>query len=114
MTGRSVALFAAAAIAEIGGAYLVWVGIMDHRSVAFVALGAMALTAYGVIAAFQPQPRVRACAGFRPDRSDALGALICLVGVAVMMYARRAGLSDPDALGGSGAPCGSSRNSSTA
>ena len=52
--GRSIALFIAAAIAEIGGAYLVWIGIKDHRGLAFVALGAMALTAYGVIAPFQP------------------------------------------------------------
>ena len=107
MTGRSIALFVAAAIAEIGGAYLVWVGIKDHRGIAFVALGAMALTAYGVIAAIQPSHefgRVLAAYGgvfivgsllwgiafdgFRPDRSDALGALICLVGVAVIMYAR--------------------------
>ncbi len=54
MTARSIALFALAALAEIGGAYLVWLGIKEHKGVAFVALGAMALTAYGVIAAFQP------------------------------------------------------------
>jgi hypothetical protein len=49
---RSVALFVAAAVAEIGGAYLVWPGIKDHRGVLLLALGAMALTAYGVVAAF--------------------------------------------------------------
>jgi small multidrug resistance family-3 protein len=27
--------------------------------------------------------------GFRPDRHDVLGALICLAGVAVIMYAPR-------------------------
>jgi small multidrug resistance family-3 protein len=27
--------------------------------------------------------------GFRPDRYDLIGALICLVGVAVIMYATR-------------------------
>ncbi|WP_448641340.1 YnfA family protein [Geodermatophilus sp. URMC 63] len=27
--------------------------------------------------------------GFRPDRHDVIGALICLVGVAVIMYAPR-------------------------
>jgi small multidrug resistance family-3 protein len=31
VTGRSIALFIAAAIAEIGGAYLVWLGIEEHR-----------------------------------------------------------------------------------
>jgi small multidrug resistance family-3 protein len=107
VTARSVALFIAAAIAEIGGAYLVWVGIKGHKGVAFVALGAMALTAYGVVAAFQPSHefgRVLAAYGgvfivgsllwgvafdgFRPDRADIIGALICLIGVAVIMYAR--------------------------
>ena len=107
MTARSVALFVAAAIAEIGGAYLVWVGIKDHKGIAFVALGATALTAYGVVAALQPSHefgRVLAAYGgvfivgsllwgivfdgFRPDRADIIGALICLVGVGVIMYAR--------------------------
>jgi small multidrug resistance family-3 protein len=107
VTVRSIALFVVAALAEIGGAYLVWVGIKDHKGIVFVALGAMALTAYGVIAAFQPSHefgRVLAAYGgvfivgsllwgvafdgFQPDRSDLLGALICLVGVGVIMYAR--------------------------
>jgi small multidrug resistance family-3 protein len=108
VTARSIALFIAAAIAEIGGAYLVWVGIKEHKSVAFVALGAMALTAYGIVAAFQPSHefgRVLAAYGgvfivgslawgvaldgFRPDRFDLAGAAVCLVGVAVIMYAPR-------------------------
>jgi small multidrug resistance family-3 protein len=107
VTGRSVALFVAAAFAEIGGAYLVWLGIKDDKGVAFVALGAMALTAYGVVAALQPSHefgRVLAAYGgvfivgsllwgvafdgFRPDRADIVGAVLCLVGVAVIMYAR--------------------------
>jgi small multidrug resistance family-3 protein len=107
VTARSVALFIAAAIAEIGGAYLVWVGIKEHRGVVFVALGAMALTAYGVVAALQPSHefgRVLAAYGgvfivgsllwgiafdgFRPDRADLVGAVVCLVGVGVIMYAR--------------------------
>jgi hypothetical protein len=60
VTARSIVLFIAAAIAEIGGAYLVWVGVKDHKGIAFIALGAMALTAYGVVAAFQPSHEVRA------------------------------------------------------
>jgi small multidrug resistance family-3 protein len=107
VTARSVALFIAAAIAEIGGAYLVWVGIKEHKGGAFVALGAMALTAYGVVAAFQPSHefgRVLAAYGgvfivgsllwgiafdgFRPDRADLVGAVVSLVGVGVIMYAR--------------------------
>jgi small multidrug resistance family-3 protein len=107
VTARSIALFVLAALAEIGGAYLVWLGIKEHRGVAFVALGAMALTAYGIVAAFQPSQefgRVLAAYGgvfiigsmlwgvafdgFRPDRYDVIGALVCLTGVGIIMYSR--------------------------
>jgi small multidrug resistance family-3 protein len=107
VTARSVALFLAAAVAEIGGAYLVWVGLREHKGPLFVALGFAALASYGVVATFQPSNefgRVLAAYGgvfivgsllwgaafdgFHPDRSDLLGALICLVGVGVIMYAR--------------------------
>ena len=98
MTARSIALFVAAAIAEIGGAYLVWVGLRDDK-------GALGL--YGVVATFQPSNEFGVLAayggvfiigslawgvafdGFRPDRFDLAGATICLVGVAVIMYAPR-------------------------
>jgi small multidrug resistance family-3 protein len=107
VTARSIGLFIAAAIAEIGGAYLVWIGIKEHKGAAYVALGAVALTAYGVVAAFQPSHefgRVLAAYGgvfivgsllwgvafdgFHPDRADLVGVLICLVGVGTIMYAR--------------------------
>ena len=106
-TVRSIALFVDSALAEIGGAYLVWIGIKEHKGVAVVALGAMALTLYGVLAAFQPSHefgRVLAAYGgvfivgsllwgvafdgFQPDRADILGALVCLTGVGIIMYAR--------------------------
>jgi small multidrug resistance family-3 protein len=107
VTARSVALFIAAAIAEIGGAYLVWVGLRENKGALFVALGAIALALYGVVATFQPSHefgRVLAAYGgvfivgslawgiafdgFHPDRADLVGAGICLVGVGVIMYAR--------------------------
>jgi small multidrug resistance family-3 protein len=31
VTGRSVLLFIAAAIAEIGGAYLIWIGLKEDK-----------------------------------------------------------------------------------
>jgi small multidrug resistance family-3 protein len=107
VTARSIALFVVAAVAEIGGAYLVWLGIKEHRGVAFVALGAMALAFYGMLAAFQPSNefgRVLAAYGgvfivgsllwgvafdgFQPDRADIMGALVCLTGVGIIMYGR--------------------------
>ncbi len=105
---RSVLLFALAAIAEIGGAWLVWQGWREHRGLWFVAAGVLALGAYGFVATFQPDPnfgRILAAYGgvfvagslawgmifdgFRPDRWDLTGAAICLLGVAVIMYAPR-------------------------
>ena len=108
MVAKSVALFVAAAIAEIGGAYLVWVAVKDARGLLVGALGVLALGLYGVVAAFQPSQefgRVLAAYGgvfivgslawgmafdgFRPDRFDLAGAAICLVGVGLIMYAPR-------------------------
>ncbi|MEV4713366.1 YnfA family protein [Micromonospora sp. NPDC049374] len=105
---RSVLLFALAAIAEIGGAWLVWQGWREHRGLWFVAAGVLALGAYGFVATFQPDPnfgRILAAYGgvfvagslawgmifdgFRPDRWDLTGAAICLLGVAIIMYAPR-------------------------
>ena len=107
MTARSIGLFIAAALAEIGGAYLVWVGIKEDRGVLFVLLGGAALVLYGVVAALQPSHefgRVLAAYGgvfivgsllwgvvfddFTPDRADIAGALVCLAGVGIIMYAR--------------------------
>jgi len=108
MVGRSVLLFIAAAIAEIGGAYLVWIGVKEDRGALVVALGMLTLGVYGLVAALQPDAnfgRVLAAYGgvfivgslawgmafdgFRPDRFDLAGAALCLVGIAVIMYAPR-------------------------
>ena len=108
VVAKSVALFVAAAIAEIGGAYLVWVAVRDGRGLLIGVLGVLALGLYGVVAAFQPSQefgRVLAAYGgvfivgslawgmafdgFRPDRFDLVGAAICLLGVGLIMYAPR-------------------------
>lgn len=105
---RSVALFVVAAVAEIGGAWLVWQGIREDRGLAWIGAGIAALAAYGFVATFQDDPhfgRILAAYGgvfvagslawgvvfdgFRPDRYDVTGALICLAGVGVIMYAPR-------------------------
>jgi small multidrug resistance family-3 protein len=105
---RSLVLFAVAAVAEIGGAWLIWQAVREHRAAWFAVAGVVALGFYGFVAAFQPDPhfgRILAAYGgvfvagslgwamvvdkFRPDRYDVLGAAICLVGVAVIMYAPR-------------------------
>lgn len=108
-TLRSILLFLAAAVLEIGGAWLIWQGLREHRGIAWVGVGIVALAGCGFVATFQPDPsfgRVLAAYGgvfvagsllwgvladgFRPDRYDLIGAAICLIGVAVIMYAPRA------------------------
>jgi small multidrug resistance family-3 protein len=46
LTLRSVALFLLAAVAEIGGAWLVWQGFREHRGMLFIGAGVVALGAY--------------------------------------------------------------------
>lgn len=105
---RSIVLFVLAAVAEIGGAWLVWQGVREHRGVLWIAAGVIALGLYGFFATLQADPhfgRILAAYGgifvagslawgivvdrFQPDKYDYLGAAICLIGVAVIMYAPR-------------------------
>ncbi len=105
---RSAALFVLAALLEIGGAWLVWQGVREHKGWLWAVGGVLALGAYGFVATFQPDAhfgRVLAAYGgifvagsilwgvvadgYRPDRWDITGALICLAGMAVIMYAPR-------------------------
>ncbi|MEV6150603.1 YnfA family protein [Nonomuraea sp. NPDC052129] len=105
---RSLLLFGLAALFEIGGAWLVWHGVREQRGLIWVGAGVIALGLYGFVATFQPDAhfgRILAAYGgvfvagsliwgmiadgFRPDRWDVIGALICLAGVLVIMYAPR-------------------------
>ncbi|MGY1704752.1 YnfA family protein [Geodermatophilus sp. SYSU D00697] len=105
---RSLLLFALAALAEIGGAWLVWQGVREQRGWVWAGLGVVALGLYGFVATLQPDAhfgRILAAYGgvfvagslawgvvvdsFRPDRWDLTGAVICLLGVAVIMYVPR-------------------------
>ncbi|ORA58259.1 YnfA family protein [Mycobacteroides franklinii] len=109
LVAKSILLFAAAAVLEIGGAWLVWQGVREHRGWTWVGLGVLALGAYGFIATLQPDAHFGrilaayggvfvagsllwgiALDGFRPDRWDVIGALVCLAGVGVIMYMPRA------------------------
>lgn len=108
---RSLVLFVLAAVAEIGGAWLVWQGVREERGLLWIGGGVLALGAYGFVATLQPDAdfgRILAAYGgvfvagsllwgvvvdgFKPDRFDLVGATVCLVGVAIIMYAPRAGV----------------------
>ncbi len=105
---RSILLFALAALAEIGGAWLVWQGVRASRGPLWVLGGVLCLGAYGLVATLQPSAQfgrvlaayggvfvvgslawAAALDGYRPDRFDLLGAATCLLGVAVIAYAPR-------------------------
>jgi small multidrug resistance family-3 protein len=98
------ALFVVAGLCEIGGGYLVWGWMREHKPLTWALFGAAILAAYGVVAALQPISefgRVYAAYGgifialslawgiivdgFRPDRYDLLGVLMCVAGVVVMV-----------------------------
>ena len=105
---KSILLFGFAALLEIGGAWLVWQGVRGRRGWIWMGLGVAARGAYGFVAPLQPDANFgrilaayggvfvagsllwgMALDGFRPDRWDITGALLCLVGVGVIMYAPR-------------------------
>ncbi|WP_269937982.1 YnfA family protein [Arthrobacter sp. HY1533] len=106
---RTVILFALAAVAEIGGAWLIWQAVREDKAWWWAGLGIVALGAYGFIAAMQADAnfgRVLAAYGgvfiagsliwgmifdkFSPDRWDVIGALVALAGVSIIMFAPRA------------------------
>lgn len=106
---RTILVFVLSAFAELLGSWLVWQGIREHRGLIWVGAGIIASGLYPLAATLQPEPefgRILAAYGgifiasafiwgaifdgFRPDRFDIAGSLICLAGVAVIMFAPRA------------------------
>ncbi|MGB8001158.1 MAG: YnfA family protein [Anaerobacillus sp.] len=104
---KAILLFILAGIAEIGGGYLIWLWIREGYSSLLGLAGGIALALYGVIATLQVYPvfgRVYAAYGGvfivmsvlwgwgidkkTPDMNDIMGAVICLIGVSVMLVPR--------------------------
>jgi small multidrug resistance family-3 protein len=107
LVAASVGLFVLAGLCEIGGGYLVWQW-WRHAAAWWVGvLGAAALVLYGIVPTYQAAPFGRVYAAYGgvfialsllwgwvvdggpPDRYDLAGALLCLAGVALIMYAPR-------------------------
>jgi small multidrug resistance family-3 protein len=104
---RSVCIFIAAGVCEIGGGYLVWRWWREGAGWPAGLLGSLILVLYGIIPTFQAAPFGRVYAaygavfvvmslgwarvadGFAPDRFDLIGAALCLAGVGLIMYAPR-------------------------
>jgi len=100
----TIGLFLFAALLEIGGGYLVWKWLRDHKGKIFGLVGALILFSYGIIPTFQPADFGRVYASYggifilvsilwgywidkkKPDRFEIIGSVIVLVGVVVMFY----------------------------
>lgn len=104
----TIFLFLLAGLAEIGGGYLIWLWLREGRPIYFGITGGVALAIYGVIATFQSFPsfgRVYAAYGGvfiilsvlwgwgvdkkTPDTYDWIGAIVCLIGVSIMLLPSR-------------------------
>jgi small multidrug resistance family-3 protein len=107
-TARSVGLFLAAGVAEIGGGYLMWRWLREGDRWWVGVIGAAVLVGYGVIPTLQRHGsfgRVYAAYGgafvimsllwgwavdrVRPDGYDWLGAVIVTAGVGLIFFAPR-------------------------
>ncbi len=108
---RSGLLFLVAGLLEIGGGYLVWLWLREHRHPAIGVAGFLMLALYGVVPVLQerahPFGRVYAAYGavfvalsvlwgwwidhHRPDTRDWIGAAICIAGAMVILWPRAGG-----------------------
>ncbi len=103
----SLILFVLAGLCEIGGGYLMWQWLREHRPVALGLVGAAVLVLYGVIPTFQSAHFGRVYAAYggifvilstlwgggvdhhTPDLWDWVGSFISLAGVACIMWMPR-------------------------
>jgi small multidrug resistance family-3 protein len=103
----TLALFFAAALAEIGGGYLVWLWLRKNKKLLLGLIGAIILSIYGIIPTLQPAHFGRVYAAYggifivssiiwgvavdkrRPDRYELLGSLIAFIGALMIFYAPR-------------------------
>ena len=102
-------LFFVAGLLEIGGGYLVWLWLRENMSWILGVIGGFVLFLYGIVPTLQPSHFHRIYAayggifiimailwgwiiqGIAPDLFDIIGAVIALVGVAIIFYVPRKG-----------------------
>jgi len=105
---RAVLLFGLAALAEIGGGWLMWQWLREGRPWPLGLLGGLVLMSYGLVPTLQADPHFgrvyaayggmfvvfslvwgRLIDGFHADRWDLIGAGICLLGVGTIFFGPR-------------------------
>ncbi len=97
-------LFVIAAVAEIGGGYLVWQWLRERKKIIVGLIGGIILFMYGIVPTFQPSNFGRVYAAYggifvvmsiiwgiivdkkRPDRYEIIGGTIVLIGALIIFY----------------------------
>jgi small multidrug resistance family-3 protein len=105
--GISLGLFFLAAILEIGGGYLIWQWIREHRTIICGISGGIILFIYGIIPTFQPSHFGRVYAAYggifiissiiwgflierkKPDRYEIIGSVVSVSGALIVFYSPR-------------------------
>jgi len=100
----TLGLFFFAALLEIGGGYLVWKWLRNHKGKILGLVGALILFSYGIIMTLQPADFGKVYASYggifvvssiiwgyyvdkkKPDRFEIIGSVIVLFGITVMFY----------------------------
>src|ERR671911_2868618 len=101
-TISSIGLFLLAALAEIGGGYLVWLWIRQNKRIIFGIVGGIILFTYGIIPTLQPSNFGRVYAAYggffiissviwglfvdkkKPDRFEIIGSLTAVMGAIII------------------------------
>jgi small multidrug resistance family-3 protein len=99
--------FLLAALAEIGGGYLIWLWIKQKKRIIFAIVGGLILFTYGIIPTLQPSNFGRIYAAYggffiicsilwgmvidkkKPDKYELIGSAIAVLGAAVIFYTPR-------------------------
>jgi small multidrug resistance family-3 protein len=103
----TIGLFLIAALAEIGGGYLIWLWIRRKKKIIFGIVGGIVLFTYGIIPTLQPADFGRVYAAYggffvissilwgtvidkkKPDRYEIIGAIVAVVGASIIFYTPR-------------------------
>lgn len=103
----SLGLFFLAALAEIGGGYLIWLWRRQNKKIIFGIVGGIILFTYGIIPTLQPSNFGRIYAAYggffiiasilwgimadkkRPDKYEVIGSMVAVLGAVIIFYGPR-------------------------
>ena len=104
---KAILIFVVAGILEIAGGYLIWMWLRKGFGIGYGLLGAVILTGCAIVTTFLPSSFGRVSTtygaffivmslawayffdGFKPDRYDIIGSVICVTGAMIIYYAPR-------------------------